>query len=305
MTEQTLNFLHDSYNRAAQQSRDILEIITKFYDILCDYTPEDAEDTAEFDMFLRNIFSSIKHREKTYHLTNFLIDVAFTIMHIAIWMNQTQNADIDVNITGRRKSLESELEKLLTKQNIHDLFGMRAIILNNNSPENSKEKLYKFAQMIIGILTKSNRRAFKNFSNWIEQNSLELCSKERIQNILKLPFKIIIHKDYVTNPKENDYQSIHYVLVVESFSSIHPGAEFELQLRTNYMHQTNINGTASHSKYKEKRNEASIFRIDDFSSLKIIGFTSYNSPDDDIDGIHFAKFIINRRISSSLVPIKI
>lgn len=236
MTEQTLKFLHDSYNHAAQQSRDILEIITNFYDILCNYTPENAEDTAEFDMFLRNIFSSIKYREKTYHMTNFLIDVAFTIMHIAVWMNQTQNADIDVNLTGRRKSLESELEKLLTKQSIHDLFGMRAIILNNNSPEDSKNKLYMFASMITGILTKSNRKAFKNFSIWIEQNSLELSSKERLKNILKMPFKIIIFKDYVVSPKENDYQSIHYVFTLESFSPILPGAEFELQLRTNYMH---------------------------------------------------------------------
>ena len=302
MTDKTLEFIHDAYNRAAQMSRDILSIINNFYNLLNDYTPDDV-DSKEYDMLLRNVDSSRKHRANTFQTTNFIIDISFVIMHIGLWLNQTQNADIDVNITGRRKSLESELCKMLIKQNIHDLFGMRAIILNNFSPEDSKEKLFLFSEMVIGIITKSNRRAFRDFYCWVENNSEDNISKERIKNILDLPFKIIVAKDYVNNPKSNDYQSLQYVLAVESYSSSHPGAEFELQLRTNYMHQVNENGSASHSDYKSDRNiMKKIFSIDDFSKINIVGFSSYNSVEDDIDGIHFAKMLINRRISNSLVP---
>lgn len=302
MTDKTLEFIHISYNNAVKMSRDILSIINNLYILLNEYTPDEV-DSKEYDMLLRNVDSSRKHRANTFQTTNFVIDISFVIMHIGLWLNQTQDADIDVNITGRRKSLESELVKMLIKEDIHDLFGMRAIILNNFSPEDSKKKLFLFSDVVIGILTESNRRAYRDFSYWIETNSLDITSKERIKQILNLPFKIVASKDYVNNPKSNDYQSLHYVLAVESYSKVHPGAEFELQMRTNYMHQVNENGSASHSDYKsDRQREKTVFSIDDFEKINIVGFSSYNSIEEDIDGIHFAKLLINRRISNSLVP---
>lgn len=302
MTDKTLEFIHISYNNAVKMSRDILSIINNLYILLNEYIPNEV-DSKEYDMLLRNVDSSRKHRANTFQTTNFVIDISFVIMHIGLWLNQTQNADIDVNITGRRKSLESELVKMLIKEDIHDLFGMRAIILNNFSPEDSKKKLFWFSDVVIGILTESNRRAYRDFSYWIETNSLDITSKERIKQILNLPFKIVASKDYVNNPKSNDYQSLHYVLAVESYSKVHPGAEFELQMRTNYMHQVNENGSASHSDYKsDRQREKKVFSIDDFEKINIVGFSSYNSIEDDIDGIHFSKLLINRRISNSLVP---
>ena len=82
-----------------------------------------------------------------------------------------------------------------------------------------------------------------------------------------------------------------------------PGAEFELQFRTNKMHQGAVNGSSKHSLYKERLDDSikKVFKIDDFSKVNIVGFTSYNSIDDDIDGIHHAKSLFNRRISSTLV----
>ena len=223
MTDKTLNFIHSAYNKAAENSRDILSIINNLYEILNNYTPDDI-DSKEYDMLLRNVDSSRKHRVNTFQTTNFIIDISFVIMHIGLWLNQTQNADIDVNITGRRKSLESELCKMLVKEEVHDLFGMRAIILNNLSPEDSKEKLFQFSEIVIGILTKNSRRAYRDFHFWVENNSEDNISKERIKTILNLPFRIVTSKDYVNNPKSNDYQSLHFVLAVESYSTVHPGA---------------------------------------------------------------------------------
>lgn len=302
MTDKTLNYIHDSYNKATQISHEILSIINNLYLILNKYTPDDT-DCSEYNLLLRNVDISRKKREKTFQLTNLIMDIAFVIMYITLWLNQTKGCNIDVNITSRRKSLESELTKMLIKKEVHDLFGMRAIILNNHSPEDSKKKLFLFSDVVIGILTESNRRAYRDFSYWIETNSLDITSKERIKQILNLPFKIVASKDYVNNPKSNDYQSLHYVLAVESYSKVHPGAEFELQMRTNYMHQVNENGSASHSDYKsDRQREKTVFSIDDFEKINIVGFSSYNSIEDDIDGIHFAKLLINRRISNSLVP---
>ena len=87
------------------------------------------------------------------------------------------------------------------------------------------------------------------------------------------------------------------------------------------MHEEAEHGDAAHWKYKkylqepenvedaenlQKENKEDpinkVFVVDDFSKIKIVGFTSYNSKEDDRDGIHFAKEFLDRRISTTLVP---
>lgn len=343
MTDKTLNYIHDSYNKATQISHEILSIINNLYLILNKYTPDDT-DCSEYNLLLRNVDISRKKREKTFKITNLIMDIAFVIMYITLWLNQTKGCNIDVNITSRRKSLESELTKMLIKKEVHDLFGMRAIILNNHSSEDSKKKLFSFSEVAISILTESNRilteknfngklikiiikmlnkknlnifsknllrkmyrflliknakQDYKDFYHWIE-NSLDPTSKERIKAILDIPFQIMVFKDYINNPKDNNYQSLHYVLDVNHSFIYDANAEFEFQIRTNYMHQINENGSASG--YKEDLELKKVFTIDDFSKVNIVGLSSYKSVEDDIDGIHFPKHLVNRRISNSLVP---
>ena len=307
MTTDTLNFLHRSYVTAAEapDTINLIDLLKKLHQNLTEYVPPE-EDTEAFDVFFRNIERSLQIRQKTFVLTNFSSDIVFTMMYIAIWANQVHNLEIDINISSRRKALESELSKLLEKDQIHDRFGIRGIVLNTDSNDDhiEIEKLYSFSKYVVNILASRNRNDSANFISWIKNNqNIDNFTKSRLLYILNIPFQITNVKDYIKSPKPNGYMSLHYVLQVEMYSAVLPGAEFEIQLRTYEMHQHSVNGVSNHETYKQSKSDCvkNTFKFENFDNLNIAGFRSYNSPDDDIDGIHHAKILFNRRISSSLV----
>ncbi len=305
MTKETLQYMHRAYLQVTETPKmsNILDILNGLKTILSDYNPPE-EDVEEFDMFLRNIESSIRIREKTFKMTNMVSDIVFSMLYIAIWANETKGLDIDINIIARRKSLESELTKLLEKDEIHDRFGIRGIVLNSESEDICIEKLTTFSKYIHNILTKCNRKDYTDFTNWIKNNpKIDNYTKERLAFLLRVPLRVYNVKDYITYPKNNGYQSLHFVLMSEMYSDFLPGAEFEVQLRTLSMHQHAVNGDANHDLYKAEIDDElkKVFHIENFSAVNIIGFTSYNSVDDDIDGIHHSKQLVNRRISNTLI----
>lgn len=305
MTNETLKFMHRSYIEVAEepQNENTVDIISALYDKLSSYQPPE-DDSEEYDIFLRNLDSSLRIRKKTFALTSMVSDIVFAMIYIAIWANVCHGLDIDINLMARRKALESELTKLLTKDNIHDRFGIRGIVLNNTSEEIRIEKLYLFSSLVINILTKSNRKDYNDFLNWVKNhNDIDTYTKERLYHILDIPFKTDHVKDYIKSPKSNGYQSLHFVLMSEMYSDILPGAEFEVQFRTIEMHQHAANGKYNHLAYKAEIEDdiKAVFRIEDFSKVHFIGFKSYDSIDDDIDGFHYGKTVVNRRISHTLL----
>ncbi len=306
-SQTTLDIFHEIYNNSVRKphTRNLIDVLDNIKQEISSYTFP-VEDIDNIDIFLRNLESSIRTRKKTFTMTNFISDVVFTMLYIAIWLNQSHKLDIDVNLSARRKSLESELTKLLTKSEIHDRFGIRGIELNNDSEDDSKEtdKLNKYFRYTINILTHTKRISFDEFYTWVtESKQIDPLSKSKIFYILEIPFKVVDITNYINQPKLNGYQSLHSVLQVEMFSDVLPGAEFELQLRTTKMHQNAIHGEASHLKYKNSTKESvrNVFRIDSFDDLKLAGFTSYDSSDDDLDGVHCYKSFANRRVSVALV----
>lgn len=324
MTQKTLDFIHQSYQEALEKSGNIIQIIENLYDILADAEVPD-EDSKAYDAFIDGLRNCLRTRKMTSDITDVVTYITVTIMHIIKWLNLTKQIDIDINLHGRRKSLESDLTKLLRKSNqtlsakIRDRFGLRGTLLNQNE-EVAIDYIYLIHDAIVGILAAKNRKMRKDFSDWIENDGyVNPVNKVLIKEVLSIPFDVDddSRKDYIKNQKQNGYQSLHFTLEVQAYSNVIPGSQLEIQLRTKKMDEQANTGSASHAKYKkylEEDTDASedaiqednpllkVFVVDDFSKLHITGFTSYESKEDDTDGIHFSKEYANRRISYTLAP---
>lgn len=324
MTQKTLDFIHQSYQEALEKSGNIIQIVENLYNILADAEVPD-EDSKAYDAFIDGLRNCLRTRKMTSDITDIVTYITVTIMHIIKWLNITKQIDIDINLHGRRKSLESDLTKLLRKSNqtlsakIRDRFGLRGTLLNQNE-EVAIDYIYMIHDAIVGILAAKNRRMRKEFSDWVENGSyVNPVNKVVIKEVLSIPFDVDddSYKDYIKNQKPNGYQSLHFTLTIQPYSNVIPGSQLEIQLRTKKMdEQANI-GSASHANYKKYLEEdvdslddgiqednplLKVFIVDDFSKLHITGFTSYESKEDDSDGIHFSKEYANRRISYTLTP---
>lgn len=159
-------------------------------------------------------------------------------------------------IDGRIKSVISMDKKIVKNINtgksldlIRDTIGLRIIIMNNYSPQKLIELCYMIANSIISFNT--------------TKNNLILCEAEPEVDVIKnqsnipkiyIPKNSSINseysygiKDYIFNPKQNGYQSLHMTFRLQS------GECFEIQIRTFAMHLNAENGTASHLNYKKKK----------------------------------------------------
>lgn len=332
MTQATLDLIHNSYQEALKRSRNIIQIVENLYNLLADAEVVE-EDSKTFDAFLDGVRNCLRMRRMTSDITDIVTYITITIMHIIRWLNISRQIDIDINLHGRRKSLESDLTKLLRKSNqtlsatIRDRFGLRGIILNEE--KDAINYIYLIYDSIVGILAAKNRKMRKEFTEWVEtSNIVSPVNKVVIQTILNIPFDVDDNslKDWIgENKKPNGYESLHFTLTVQPYSSIIPGSQLEVQLRTQRMDDEAETGTASHQEYKKYRNEVAIpsddedaladeedievdnpllkvFVVDDFATIDIPGFKSYNSKEDDEDGIHYSKMFADRRISWTLVP---
>lgn len=296
--------LHRTYVTAVEKSSNILEIIENLYKLLHETSDIPSEDMEDFENFLRGLYTSKMIRRQTFQITNLATDIVSVIMYIVIWLNSTQQMHLHADITGRRKALETELEKLWVKPIIHDRFGIRTIISVSENIEENNDMLLQVSSCIVNILTQKDRKLYNEFLSWVHSsNDIDELSIAKIEFILNLPlsFDPELYKDYVNEPKDSTYQSLHWVLVLEPFSSILPGFEFELQFRTHDMHDNAERGYASKYSSERRPDTKGIFCVNDFSKIHIDGFTSYDSKDDDTDGIHFSKKFIVRKISPTLV----
>lgn len=325
MTTETLNLIHRSYQEALGKSKNIIQIVQNLYEIL-DASEVCDEDSKAYDAFIDGLRNCLRIRKMTSDITDTVTYITITIMHIIKWLNISKHANIDIILHGRRKSLESDLTKLLRKSNqtlsakIKDRFGLRGILLNIPE-ERALEYIYLIEDAITGILAAKNRKMRKEFIEWVDTTSfVSPINKTVIDAVLKIPFDVDGRKDYIENKKSNGYKSLHFILTIEPYSVVIPGSHLEIQLRSKKMDDDANHGSAAHDQYKKYLDEdfdldspddsiqgdnplLNVFVVDDFSKVNVSGFCSYNCKQDDEDGIHFSKEFADRRISETLVPI--
>lgn len=129
---------------------------------------------------------------------------------------------------------------------IRDVIGGRHIISfvnGDNSPDVLEDMCFKF------------REALREFRE-----------NEKASN-----FNIILEKDYITNPKPNGYQSIHFL----SQDSENADCTYETQIRTFDMEEKSKKDEAiAHNTYKP-------LIIDEFASLRVPNYISITPYNDD------------------------
>lgn len=162
-------------------------------------------------------------------------------------------------IAGRRKSLISVEQKVqrnikLNKSLdlIRDMLGVRIILLNG-----STEDCYAVLEKLISCCISDGFTICEENSH----NSEEKVLQE------KSPVLSLFHygiTDYIGDPKESGYQSLHATFRNSS------GFCFEVQVRTFNMHCNAINGSAKHSEYRKLKYEELEF---DRSKIKIPGYS--------------------------------
>jgi (p)ppGpp synthase/HD superfamily hydrolase len=64
------------------------------------------------------------------------------------------------------------------------------------------------------------------------------------------PVNMAKSKDYIANPKDNGYRSLHIVVIADTYD-----CNIEIQIRTNRMHNMAESGTANHKEYKKMQEE--------------------------------------------------
>lgn len=165
--------------------------------------------------------------------------------------------DLKFNITGRIKSVTSMDKKIVKFLNngksldrIRDTAAFRILIFGHFPEDELVKKCYTVMNSIIehnnslGYILCEPGKAQETMTEDNLKNSHLIIP----ENSLISPAFVKNVKDYIRNPKENGYQSIHAV-----FRKPSGGQCFEIQVRTLKMHTYAESGEANHSDYKQKK----------------------------------------------------
>lgn len=212
-----------------------------------------------------------------------------------VFYSKYLHCNYQTQVFGRKKSLislENKCNFVLLKKDIaeiHDSLGFRIILLEK-SPEELIKDCYNIMDNCIDFFIKhgftpkerentsgtSNFNPSKHPSVLVPQKSLLSINN---QNMVK---------DYILNPKDLGYQSLHVIFV-----DTH-GREFEVQIRSYLMDQYAEHGPAAHYFYKEERypDEHDNSEKNENMSTSKKGFQKIDIKTIDFSKIHSEQFIV-------------
>lgn len=200
------------------------------------------------------------------NLINHIKEVVFDIDKLIKKNYPKLQCEIQLRVKSLRHSEEKIKRNILLGRSIDikDFIGIRVIFFNDNTLKNIFKCYEVIASIIESIMSKScllcqaeDLVDTDNFDNSMFPDIIVPLKKdiETIPNILKYSFGF---KDYILNPKNNGYQSVHVVFKTED------GNFFEIQFRNIYMHQLAECSVFSHDVYKKTKYKNIDLNIDPF-----------------------------------------
>ena len=192
-----------------------------------------------------------------------LEDICFSVLHKDTRLFLIQKIESITTINQKKlNNINKEIKKLLIKNNIKDF------IIQNRA-----KKPYSIWKKM-----KKNNISFEDlfdiFGFRIIVKNTEDCYK--ILYILHTNYKAIFNrfKDYISNPKFNNYQSLHTCILLDN------NIKIEFQIRTSEMHIFADQGIASHWNYKDPINTYDISKYAWLQNLlTIINFDNVDIED--------------------------
>lgn len=337
MSSELAQNIHNSYASAARKPNiNGTEVEEHLQTELASVTTSNSKDKKILGAFKDKLAKCIGGRLPTFKITECVEAILHVILYIVIWINHQYKMELDVVVKARRKSVESELAKILSLADVDDptplmdRFGIRVI-----NYEGIHDLCFLLTK-VINVLCSPSHEDRKDFLKFAQANfnSLQLAT---INHVFSLPFSPmpLFRKDdstrfdpakypdielptpedfelvkylagnikyYLNPPKENGYQSIHAILTLDNTSPELAGLQIELQFRTWAMDnhaENDIN--ASHDVHKDRvKQYKKIFTLseDELKDANIRFFNSYKNIHNDPDGIHFGKDFNCRRMNT-------
>lgn len=227
-----LNFLDrfssDRVDRLMKSYRDIYSPIASMLGLS---RIKDILEEATFKYFNPKFYADLSETLKTY------VQKGKEAIDLAVEKIKTELTPIipNVKVYGRQKKISSIAKKLQKKNmyvdSIQDVYGSSVALDKAMTAKSFKE--VKLAQ-IVDIL------ALRVLVNTVEECYMVLGK------VFSLFTPIGNFKDYISHPKENGYQSLHTLVMLDN------GYPLEIQIRTFAMHTFAEYGMASHWAYKAK-----------------------------------------------------
>lgn len=248
-TKQQLASLNFLLNNAFSKAESVPEGLNKFIDSL---------EASGNDFFIK-LIPEIKRYSILLTSQDLFEMIRSSINDLWNGLCKILPKSVRVKFISRRKSVESALRKIILnvmlgkETTLNDIFAFRIVI----DSVDGKEKNIEYCEIT------------KNFCIQYFKNRRK-C-------------KLICLKDYINNPKDNGYKSIHlifnFISSDNSISVVNPS--FEIQIRTMDMDIENEFGTAKHAAFKDIQYEAVKGIKIDIKKVKIPHFRVVVITDDD------------------------
>ena len=228
--EDVSNFFHNSGKNIDEQTRVVFILLAERHAFLSDNSKQN-EDKIKCAKECEKIYIELAGKFKLNAIKSKIVDLCFFYLHRDNYNSVINSIDGDYNeFNNYISQIKDDISKLLSKENIYFTINSRIKTIYSIYEKINRGKTIDNIYDILAI-----RIVVDNVDDCYNVLDKLLNSFEQIPGRFK---------DYILNPKDNNYQSLHITLK-DSNNRI-----FEVQIRTKSMDINAKIGTADHEKYK-------------------------------------------------------